>query len=141
MSQNYDDIIDLPYPFPTRYPRMSMIDRGAQFSPFAALIGYDAAIQETARLTDSEIQLDEDAILALNEKILLLSEILPQQPKVTVTYFRGDDRKSGGSYRTISGKVVKIDASSHQIMLSCGTSIPFENLYDIQSDIFRCLET
>lgn len=137
---NYDDIIDLPYPFPSRYPRMSMIDRGAQFSPFAALTGYDAVIQETARLTDSEIQLDEDAILALNEKILLLSEILPQQPKVTITYFRGDDRKSGGAYRSVSGNVLKIDPIKHQITLHCGTSISFENIYDIQSGHFRQLE-
>ena len=137
---NYDDIIDLPYPFPSRYPRMSMIDRGAQFSPFAALTGYDAVIQETARLTDSEIQLDEDAIHALNEKILLLTEILPQQPNVTITYFRGDDRKSGGAYRSISGNVLKIDPINRQITLHCGTSISFENIYDIQSGHFRQLE-
>jgi hypothetical protein len=137
---NYDDIIDLPYPFPSRYPRMSMIDRGAQFSPFAALTGYDAVIQETARLTDSEIQLDEDAIHALNEKILLLTEILPQQPNVTITYFRGDDRKSGGAYRSISSNVLKIDPINRQITLHCGTCISFENIYDIQSDHFRQLE-
>ena len=125
---NYDDIIDLPYPFPSRYPRMSMIDRGAQFSPFAALTGYDAVIQETARLTDSEIQLDEDAIHALNEKILLLTEILPQQPNVTITYFRGDDRKSGGAYRSISGNVLKIDPINRQITLHCGACISFENI-------------
>jgi hypothetical protein len=137
---NYDDIIDLPYPFPSRYPRMSMIDRGAQFSPFAALTGYDAVILETARLTDSEIQLDEDAIHALNEKILLLTEILPQQPNVTITYFRGDDRKSGGAYRSVSGNVLKIDPIKRQITLHCGARISFENIYDIQSDCFCCLE-
>ena len=137
---NYDDIIDLPYPFPSRYPRMSMIDRGAQFSRFAALTGYDAVILETARLTDSKIQLDEDAIHALNEKILLLTEILPQQPNVTITYFRGDDRKSGGAYRSISGNVLKIDPINRQITLHCGTCISFENIYDIQSDCFCCLE-
>lgn len=137
---NYDDIINLPYPVPSRYPRMSMMDRGAQFSPFAALTGYDAVIQETARLTDSQIQLDEDAIHYLNEKILLLTEILPQQPKVCITFFRRDDRKSGGSYRTVSGNVIKIDTQHLQITLSCGTCIRFEDLYDIQSDLFRCLE-
>ena len=137
---NYDDIIDLPYPVPSRYPRMSMVDRGAQFSPFAALTGYDAVILETARLTDSEIQLDEDAIHALNEKILLLTEILPQQPNVTITYFRGDDRKSGGAYRSISGNVLKIDPINRQITLHCGTCISFEIIYDIQSDCFCCLE-
>lgn len=137
---NYDDIIDLPYPFPSRYPRMSMIDRGAQFSPFAALTGYDAVILETARLTDSEIQLDEDAIHALNEKILLLTEILPQQPNVTITYFRGDDRKSGGAYRTVSGNVVKIDPIIGQITLANGTCISFESIYDVQSDCFHCLD-
>lgn len=141
MSQNYDDIINLPYPFSSRYPKMSMIDRAAQFSPFAALTGYDAVIQETARLTDAQVHLEEDAIHALNEKILLLTEILPQQPQVTITYFRRDDLKSGGSYRTTSGKVIKIDAQNCQITLERGTSIPFENLYDIQSDVFRCLET
>ena len=137
---NYDDIIDLPYPFPSRYPRMSMTDRGAQFSPFAALTGYDAVIQETARLTNSQAQLDDDAIQSLNEKILLITEILPQHPSVTITYFRADDRKSGGAYRTISGKVVKIDAQNCQITLDCGISIPFQTLYDIQSDHFRQLE-
>ena len=137
---SYDDIIDLPYPVPSRYPRMSMIDRGAQFSPFAALTGYDAVIQETARLTDSQIQLDEDAIHALNEKILLLTEILPQQPMVTITYFCRDDRKSGGAYRSVSGNVLKIDPINRQITLHCGTCISFENIYDIQSDCFCCLE-
>jgi hypothetical protein len=137
---NYDDIIDLPYPVPSRYPRMSMIDRGAQFSPFAALTGYDAVIRETARLTDSQIQLDDGAIQNINEKILLLNEILPQQPTVTITYFRGDDRKSGGAYRTVSGNVVKIDPIIGQITLANGTCISFESIYDVQSDCFHCLD-
>ena len=137
---NYDDIIDLSYPFPSRYPRMSMTDRGAQFSPFAALTGYDTVIRETARLTGTQIQLDEDAIHILNEKILLLCEILPQQPTVTITYFREDDRKSGGAYRTISGKAIKIDPIQEFLTLDCGTTIPFSQLYDIQSDHFCHLE-
>jgi hypothetical protein len=117
-----------------------MIDRGAQFSPFAALTGYDAVIRETARLTDSQIQLDDGAIQNINEKILLLNEILPQQPTVTITYFRGDDRKSGGAYRTVSGNVVKIDPIIGQITLANGTCISFESIYDVQSDCFHCLD-
>ena len=109
MKGPYDDIIHLPHPVSKTHPRMSMIERAAQFSPFAALTGYGAAIKETARLTDRKLELDEEtqALLDLRQHFLL--EHLAQRPEVTITYFEPDTRKEGGSYQTITARVKKLD--------------------------------
>ena len=109
MKGPYDDIINLPHPVSKTHPRMSMIERAAQFSPFAALTGYGAAIKETARLTDRKLELDEEtqALLDLRQHFLL--EHLAQRPEVTITYFEPDAHKEGGSYQTITARVKKLD--------------------------------
>lgn len=93
----YEDIINLPHHVSTKRPQMSMLDRAAQFSPFAALTGYDAAIKETGRLTDEKIEMDEASLNMLNMKFQLLVEALGDEHEVSFTYFKPDERKAGGA--------------------------------------------
>ena len=102
-SAEYADIINLPHHVSKTRPKMSMHDRAAQFSPFAALTGYDAAIKETARWTDEKIDLDETSKVSLDEKLLFIMSRLAEKPVVTITYFKKDDRKDGGTYEVIEG--------------------------------------
>ena len=132
MSGKYDDIIHLPHPVSTRHARMSRLDRAAQFSPFAALTGYDAVITETGRLTDSCIELDESRIEVLNERLRYILSVISQQPAVRITYFREDDRKAGGAYVTVSGRVKKVDAYAHTIVLADGQMIPMETVRELE---------
>ena len=110
MSGKYDDIIDLPHPTSQNHPRMSLHDRAAQFSPFAALTGHHAAITETGRLTDRRIELDESEIARVDAELQHLQELLPGRPTVSITYFVPDERKDGGSYQTVTSEVKRIDA-------------------------------
>ncbi len=130
MSDNYDDIINLPHHVSKTHPHMSMIDRAAQFSPFAALTGHGAAIDETARLTDKKIELDESRKDAINEKLRDIS-LLGDTAAVEVTCFVPDRRKDGGTYVAVEGRVKKIDTVSCEIIMTDGKVIPVENIYDI----------
>lgn len=133
----YEDILYLPHHVsPTRRP-MPRADRAAQFSPFAALTGYDAAIQETARLTDTFAELSEDAKAELNEQFLLLSETISTRPEITVTYFREDERKSGGAYHTLTGRLCKVDSCTGVLVMEDGECIQMEMVRDIHSDLLR----
>lgn len=129
---NYDDIIHLPHPVSTRHARMSRLDRAAQFSPFAALTGFDATIAETGRLTDESIELDESRKEALNERLRRVLSEISRQPRVRITYFREDDRKTGGAYVRVSGRVKKVDAYDHTIILTDGQVIPLETMRDLE---------
>ena len=120
---------------------MSMIDRAAQFSPFAALTGYDAAVKETARLTEQKIELDEYEKAALDQRILLLQEHLKELPEVTITHFVPDEHKDGGKYVSITEAVKKIDTYEKQIVLVDKSKIPIENILSIEGELFRILET
>ena len=118
MSGNYDDIIALPHPEPRTHPRMSLHDRAAQFSPFAALTGHSAAIAETGRLTDSRITLDESEMARVDAALQRLRELLPQEPVASITYFVPDERKAGGSYQKITGTVRRIDTANGVLLLT-----------------------
>lgn len=137
----YDDIIDLPHHVSYRHARMSRIDRAAQFSPFAALTGYEAAVQETARLTEGQKELDETARTLLNEKLRMLADFLDKRPQVTITYFRPDERKSGGAYVTVSGTVRAVDEYAHTVTMSDGTVIPMGHIREISGEVFIGWET
>ena len=137
----YDKIINLPHHVSSTRPHMSMIDRAAQFSPFAALTGYDAAVKETARLTEQQIELDEYEKAALDQRILLLQERLKELPEVTITYFVPDERKDGGKYVSITGAVKKIDTYEKQIVLVDKSKIPMESILNMEGGVFRILET
>lgn len=128
MSGRYDDIIDLPHPVSQRHPQMPLADRAAQFSPFAALTGLDAALQETARLTDQRITLDEYEQAELDKTLQALREAAPQHPAVEITYFQPDARKTGGQYVTSVGHVKRIAEYEQQLILTEGTSIPLTEI-------------
>jgi len=133
MNSAYDDLLNLPHHTSAVQPAMSMQNRAAQFAPFAALVGYDALIQETTRLTDQKAELDESVIAELNEKLRLLLELLPQQPEVTVTYFLPDSRKAGGAYRTTSGIIRKFLRNENILVMMDGTQIPIGDIVGIES--------
>lgn len=128
MSGRYDDIIDLPHPVSQRHPQMPLADRAAQFSPFAALTGLDAALQETARLTDQRITLDEYEQAELDKTLQALREAAPQHPAVEITYFQPDARKAGGQYVASVGHVKRIAEYEQQLILTEGTSIPLAEI-------------
>lgn len=132
MTDNYNDIINLPHHVSPTRPQMSMMDRAAQFSPFAALTGYDAAIKETGRLTDERIELGEEELSILNMKFQLLVDSLHEEPEVNITYFKPDDRKAGGAYLTASGTVKKIDDFERIIFMENGTKIPMDDVLSIE---------
>ena len=136
----YDKIINLPHHVSSTRPHMTMIDRAAQFSPFAALTGYDAAVKETARLTEQQIELDEYEKATLDQRILLLQDRLKKLPEVTITYFIPDERKDGGKYVSITGAVKKIDTYEKQLVLVNKSKIPIGNILSIEGEVFRLLE-
>ena len=128
----YEDIINLPYP--QKHPRMSNYARGAQFAPFAALTGFEAAIAETARLTDRKIELDESKKAMLNEKLRKIEEELYDRPEITVTFFRPDLRKAGGAYVQKRGRVKKLDAYLRAVVFTDGMTVPIEDITEIYLD-------
>ena len=137
MSGKYDDILHLPHPTSNKHPRMSIRDRAAIFSPFAALSGHGAAIAETARLTDRRVKLDEDTRAELDRRQAVLLEHLSEQPEITITWFRPDGRKDGGAYRTVTGRLKKVDEAARTLTLLDGTSIPLEDVAWLESAWFQ----
>ena len=138
--KGYEDIINLPHHISPTRQQMPMSDRAAQFSPFAALTGYDAAIKETGRLTDERIELDEEALTALDMKYQLLIDAFDDAPEVTITYFQPDERKAGGKYITATGAVKKVDDFEWQITMQDGVKIPMDDVLSIDGKLFSSLE-
>ena len=135
-EQKYADIINMPHHTSKTRPRMTMINRAAQFSPFAALTGYDAAVQETARLTDEKIALDEYAKSMLSDRLQMIAEHIDDLLEVTFTYFVPDKKKSGGAYVGVTGMVKEIDEFERIVVLGDGTKIPILEIYEIESGLF-----
>ena len=130
-EHKYDDIIGLSHPVSARHPRMPLLDRAAQFSPFAALTAHGAAIRETERLTDAFVELDESRKEQLDEYLRLVKESQHQRPEIEVIYFCPDPHKSGGAYVTFQGRVKKVDAYNRSILFTDGTEISVEKIYSI----------
>ena len=141
MGGQYDDIIHLPHHVSATKPQMPMSDRAAQFSPFAALTGYDAAIKETGRLTDTKIELDDEGLNDLNAKLLFLVEHLKDEPEVSITYFKADERKAGGAYLEATGIVKKLDDFERMITMQDDAKIPMDDILSIDGDVFSVLES
>lgn len=135
-NHQYDDIINLPHHVSQTRPRMSMTDRAAQFSPFAALADFDAAIREMGRLTEQRIELTEDSREELDRRQQLLVEHLSEHPEVSVTYFVSDERKSGGAYVTVSDGVKKIDRYQRLLVLNDDLWIPLNEIIVLDSEIY-----
>lgn len=128
---NYDDIINLPHHVSKKHPQMSIDARAAQFSPFAALTGYDATIAETGRLTDDRIELDENEKVILDEKFKQLL-YAKKDSEVIITYFIPDDKKSGGKYLRLQGKVAKINTYDKIVTMDNKTNIKIDDIIDIE---------
>ena len=136
MSGKYDDMLCLPHHVSALHPQMSRHDRAAQFSPFAALSGYDAVLQEAGRLTQPQKELDEGVQAELNGQLRVLAGLLDQHPEVTVTWFRPDGKKEGGEYLTATGTVRKIDTYREVLILGSGEQIPVHNLLSLSGSAF-----
>ena len=136
IENKYEDIINLPYPNENTRPKMSMRDRAAQFSPFAALTGYEDAVEETARLTDDKIELAEDMKAIIDAKLQMLADRIDEMPTVTVLCFVADEKKAGGKYVAVTDRVKSIDPIERLLVMCAKGSIPIENIRSIESDIF-----
>ena len=131
-NHKYDDIINQTHPTSLKHPRMPLSDRASQFSPFAALTGHEAAVEETVRLTDEQVFLTDDFIARLNAKLNMIAENIGTGQVVSITYFVPDEKKSGGAYVTHSGTVKKIDEYEHTVIMTDNTVIPIDDISDIE---------
>ncbi len=133
-DHRYDDLLDLPHPVSQRHPHMSAHDRAAQFSPFAALTGHSAAMEETARLTDQKLEPSEIQLEELNANLQILQTRLHEKPAIRITYFMPDARKSGGEYLTVRANARHVDESAQMLILTDDTRIPLENILTLTLD-------
>ena len=133
-KSKYDDIINMPHHVSEKRAHMPLADRAAQFSPFAALTGYDDAVRETARHTNEKPELDDYEKEILSGRLSVILEHLHERPQVTVAYFLPDGKKSGGECVDINGEVKKIDLYKRLVCFYGDTEIPIDDIVDIQSD-------
>lgn len=131
-EHRYDDIIDLPHHVSRKHPQMPLLDRAAQFAPFAALTGHEEAIKETARLTEEEIELDENSKELLDLRLQRLQKHLSEHPLVTVTYFKPDEKKDGGAYETVTGKVKKVDEYAGELVFTDGRRVELKSMIELE---------
>lgn len=136
MNNPYNDIINLP-PYVTKHSHMSLYDRAAQFAPFAALTGFGALINETARLTDSKPELDEETARILNERLKIIEENIKLKPEITATYFVPDKKKSGGSLQKYSGKIRRVDEFARELVFTDKSVLSIDEILFIDGDLFK----
>jgi len=139
-KHQYDDIINLQHHVSGNREHMSVLDRAAQFAPFAAVVGYDGAIKETARLTDHRIELDEAEKTILDEKLRIVQEQLGRKKEIEFVFFRPDAVKTGGAYICVRGIVKKIDGYERAVIMQDGTRIPIDEIVDITGEMFRTVD-
>lgn len=135
MNNDYSDIIYLPHYVSKKRPQMPMSDRAAQFSPFAALTGYDDAVIETARLTDRKIELDEEQLQKLDRKFRMVTDAAAEHPEVTFTYFVQDEKKDGGKYVRLTDMIRKVDEVNRLIITRTGAKISMNDVLNIESPL------
>lgn len=139
-EHNYDDIINLSHHVSNKHPTMSLYARSAQFAPFSALTGYEEAIRETARETNERIELDDELKSILDSKLQILAENIKNKPEVSFTYFVPDIKKTGGTYRTVTGIVRKINTYNQSVCFVDNTEIPINDIIEISGEIFKIFE-
>ena len=132
----YDDILHLPHPTSSKRPRMPAASRAAQFSPFAALTGYGEAVEETTRLTEQRIELGEEEKAILDERLQTIQRHWKESPEVTITYFRPDEKKEGGVYESVVGRIRKIDLYERRMIMQDDLKIPLDEIVEIESKLF-----
>lgn len=132
----YEDILHLPHHVSERRARMSMEERAAQFSPFAALTGYGEAVQETARQTQARPEPDEEALAILDGKLRWLMGHLEEPVPVRVEQFVPDEKKSGGACVTVRGKAWRVALNTRELVLEDGRRIPLDDILDLDSPLF-----
>ncbi len=130
-TTSYDDIIHLSRPVSKKHPPMPMTKRAAQFLPFAALTGFEGEIAEAARLTEPVPELGEDALAALDAQLSLLRQRLPNQPEITVTRFVPDEKKAGGHFETLTGRVRRLDEVHRLLILTDGAKIDMNTIVEL----------
>jgi len=133
----YEDIVDLPHHVSKKHPQPTMADRAARFAPFAAITGYEEMVLEEARVTDEFLELDEGTKSVLNAKLQMVQELLPEQPEITFTYFKPDEKKAGGAYVTVTGTVKRIDEYEQLVIMTDGLKIPINHIFEIESERIR----
>ena len=131
MTEKYERILSHPHHVSAERKRMSLHDRAAQFAPFAALTGFEASVEEEARLTEARIELDEYEIERLDRKLELLREQV-SEASFAITYFIPDGRKKGGAYVTKKGAVKRIDEYERRLVVEDGTVIPIDDIINIE---------
>lgn len=133
---NYDDIINLNRPI-SKHKHMTIEERSAQFAPFAALVGYDNAVKETARLTENKIELNDEQQDMLNFKLRYLYDNINNKNEVTITHFVKDNKKVGGKYINTTGIIKQIDSVQENIKLNNNVIIYMNDIINITGDIFN----
>ena len=133
----YDEIINIPHFDPKNHKRMSIMERAAQFSPFAALTGYSESVKETARITKDKIELSEDMKYEIDNKLQLIEDHLKEKPEINVLYFIKDKKKSGGDYSEYNGIIRRIDKVNGKIIFMDKTIIDLKNVIDIRCGFIK----
>ncbi len=135
MNENidkYKDILELSHHVSTERKQMSLYDRAAQFAPFAALTGFDEDVEETERITDKMTEISEDKLVRMNERLNILMERIKEQPEVVLTVFEEDDKKAGGSYKRIKGRLKRYDETERTLYFTDGNTIPLDMVTDVE---------
>ena len=144
----YADILMLPHHQAANRSQMSMHDRAAQFSPFAALTGFDGVIAETGRMTDQKAELSESQMILLNQKLTLIDDAVQDgyHPVVSVVYFVPDAKKEGGSYQEYTGRVQQVDSAERKLVFlaanerSAGRDISIDVIREIHGEVVDFME-
>ena len=139
-KEEYSDIFDRPHHVSSKRPKMARANRAAQFSPFAALTGYDSLVAESARVTDQKVELSGEECEVLNKRLNYLQDHLSEMPVVQILYFEPDTRKAGGSYVEFSGTIKRIKRHERILLTTTDTEVPFENILELSGDLFAPLD-
>ena len=137
----YNDIINLPHHVSKKHPQLSKASYAAQFSPFAALTGYEGIVSEAARFTNERVELGDKEKDILNAKLQIIGEHIKEHPELELTYFQKDKKKTGGAYLKKTAQIKRIDDLERIMYFMDGTNLPMDDITDMQGEIFGVLES
>ena len=139
-EDRYSDMLRMPHHVSSKYPRMPLRDRAAQFAAFNALTGYEESVREAARTTETRMELDDYSLSVLRIKLRIMKDFEKNAPEISVTYFVSDKKKDGGEYVTVHGKLKRFDEAGAAVIFTDGRSVPVEDIADISGGIFADIE-